>query len=159
MLRTQRGFTLIEVLVAVVILGIGLTGIAGLQIMSLRGSQQAYQRTQATLLAYDIVDRMRANLAAARGGEYDTALIDDTTALPLCFGVAADCSPAELADHDRRQWRQALTNTLPAGSGAVGTALVAGQTQATVIVQWVEADAAIVGGAPVPQQLNIVVQL
>jgi len=158
--RGQNGFTLIEVLVAVVVLGIGLTGMAGLQIVSMRSAHQADQRTQATLLAYDILDRMRANVGAAQAGEYDTGMTDDVSALALCFGTAADCSPAELADHDRRQWRQTLNGHLSDGLGSIATATVAGQTQATIIVQWVDADAGVDGnGVVVPQQLSIAVNL
>lgn len=155
----QRGFTLIEVLVAVVVLGIGLTGVAGLQLISLRSGQQAFQRTQATFIAYDMVDRMRANLPGSRAGDYDTALADDVSALPLCFGVGANCNTSEMADHDRRSWRQSLLVSLPAGTGSVATALVAGQTQATIMVQWVDTDAVDDAGIVTPQQLSIVVSL
>ncbi len=160
MLSRQKGFTLIEVLVAVVVLGIGLTGMAGLQVVSMRSSQQADQRTHATLLAYDILDRMRTNVVASQAGDYDTGMNDDVSALELCFGIAADCNPSEFADHDRRQWRQTLDNFLSDGRGSIATVTVAGQTQATIIVQWVDADAAVdVDGVPVPQQLNIGVNL
>lgn len=159
-LHTQKGFTLIEVLVAVVILAIGLTGMAGLQVISLRNGMQAQQRTQATLVAYDILDRMRTNVIAARAGDYDTAIADDVTALALCFGVAADCTPAEFADHDRRQWRQALATYLSAGLGSIGTVAVGAQTQVNITVQWVDTDAGVdANGAVVPQQLNISVRL
>ena len=154
--RAQAGFTLIEALVAVVVLGIGLSGMAGLQILSFRSGQQAYQRTQASLLAYDIVDRMRANVPAVLAGDYDTGFGDNVSALELCFGITADCTPAEFADHDRRMWRRALNTSLPGGSGAVATAVVGGQTQATVTVQWVEADQA---QGTVPQQLSLTVTL
>lgn len=156
----QRGFTLIEVLVAVVVLGLGLTGIAGLQIVSVRSTQQAAQRTLATHMAYDIVDRMRANADAARNGDYDTAFADDVSALDLCFGTAADCSPVQLAGHDRRMWRQGLAGLLPDGAGSVATALVGTQTQATVRVRWIEATAVLDGnGDPVPQSLQLVISL
>ena len=65
--RRQAGFSLIEVMVAVLVLGIGLLGFALLQTMTLRFTQSANYRTQATNLAYDLLDQMRANrhLAAA----------------------------------------------------------------------------------------------
>ena len=62
------GFTLLEVLVALVILSIGLLGLAGLQAASLRYNHSSYLRSQATLIAYDIVDRMRANRQEALNG-------------------------------------------------------------------------------------------
>ena len=62
----QRGATLIEVLVAMLVLSIGLLGLAGMQMTALKSNQSAYYRSQATVLAYDIIDRMRANRADAR---------------------------------------------------------------------------------------------
>ncbi len=59
--RRQAGFSLIEVMVAVLVLGIGLLGFALLQTMTLRFTQSANYRTQATNLAYDLLDQMRAN--------------------------------------------------------------------------------------------------
>jgi type IV pilus assembly protein PilV len=61
------GFTLIEVLVAMTILGVGLLGLAGMQIAGMRGSHSAYLRTQATFAAYDLADRMRSNPGAFVG--------------------------------------------------------------------------------------------
>jgi len=61
----QSGFTLLEVLVAILVLSIGLLGLAGLMASSIRNNHSAYQRTQATWLAYDMIDRMRVNRANA----------------------------------------------------------------------------------------------
>ena len=60
-MNKNTGFTLIEVLIAMIILAVGLLGLAGLQATSLRNNQSAYNRSVATQLAYDIADRMRAN--------------------------------------------------------------------------------------------------
>ena len=62
-MNKNAGFTLIEVLIAMLVLAVGLLGLAGLQATSLRNNQSAYNRSQATQLAYDIADRMRANSA------------------------------------------------------------------------------------------------
>ena len=64
--RRESGFSLIEVLVALLVLSIGLLGLAALQAQGLRFNHDAYVRTQATNLAYDIVDRMRVNNTALR---------------------------------------------------------------------------------------------
>ncbi|MFL6713216.1 MAG: type IV pilus modification protein PilV, partial [Sulfurifustis sp.] len=69
----SQGFTLVEVLVTLVVLSIGLLGLAMLQLESLKHNTDAYFRTQATMLAYEIIDRMRANVDAARGGSYVAA--------------------------------------------------------------------------------------
>jgi len=66
----QRGFTLVEVLVTIIIMSIGLLGIAGLQLASMRSNHSAYLRTQATLAAYDLIDRMRVDPAAFNGNHF-----------------------------------------------------------------------------------------
>jgi type IV pilus assembly protein PilV len=68
--RLQRGFTLVEVLVTIIIMSIGLLGVAGLQLASMRSNHSAYLRTQATLAAYDLIDRMRADPAAFNGNHF-----------------------------------------------------------------------------------------
>ncbi len=64
----SRGFTLLEVLVAMVVLSVGLLGLSGLQTSSLRNNHSAFLRSQATLVSNDIIDRMRANRDSAIGG-------------------------------------------------------------------------------------------
>ncbi|MCX7101946.1 MAG: type IV pilus modification protein PilV, partial [Methylobacter sp.] len=64
-MKQTAGFTLIEVLIAMLVLAVGLLGLAGLQATSLKSNQSAYNRSQATQLAYDLADRMRANVAGA----------------------------------------------------------------------------------------------
>lgn len=118
--RRMRGFTLLEVLVAIVVLSIGLLGLAGLMASSLKNSHSAYQRTQATWLAYDALDRMRANRQVALAGGYNLAL-----------GAAPGGS--DLAATDLGEWDAALTNTLPAGDGSIA---VAAGGAVKVIVQW-----------------------
>jgi type IV pilus assembly protein PilV len=115
--RRQAGLSLIEVLVAVVLLSIGLLGLAGLQASGMRVGQSSIHRSQAAQLAHDMIERMRAN--ATRATDYNLALGD---AAPACASVAA-C--------DLRDWRMRL-QSLPAGTGAV---TVSGQ-RATVLVQW-----------------------
>jgi type IV pilus assembly protein PilV len=111
---------LLEVLVAIVVLSIGLLGLAGLMASSLKNSHSAYQRTQATWLAYDALDRMRANRQVALAGGYNLAL-----------GAAPGGS--DLAATDLGEWDAALTNTLPAGDGSIA---VAAGGAVKVIVQW-----------------------
>lgn len=100
--RRQTGFTLIEILVTIVILSIGLLGIAGMQASGLRNNHAAYTKTQATNLAMDMADRIRANPRAARG---DTYLYDSANGMaedPGC--IAAGCTPAQVAQYDKYQW-------------------------------------------------------
>lgn len=120
--RQMGGFTLLEVLVAIVILAIGLLGIAALQASSIRNNQSAYLRSQATLLAYDVIDRMRANTTLARAGSYSVAL-----------GSAG--SGSGIAGADITEWKTTLGQALPSGDGSVTVDLVG---NATIVVRWVD---------------------
>ncbi|MEX0733431.1 MAG: type IV pilus modification protein PilV [Steroidobacteraceae bacterium] len=117
----QRGATLIEALVALLILSIGLLGVAGLQLQALRSNHGAHLRSQATMLAHDIADRMRANRTAALAGGYNVA-------------VGAVPGGNTLADLDVVAWKQSLADILPSGDGAV---VLAGAV-ATITVQWTD---------------------
>lgn len=119
--RALGGFTMIEVLVTVLVLSIGLLGLAGLQATSLRNNHSAYLRSQATVLAYDIADRMRANRSSAGAGNYVIGLGDDA---PSGTAIAA----TDLSD-----WKAALAQLLPAGDGAIA---IAADDTVTITVQW-----------------------
>ncbi|MFP3874774.1 MAG: type IV pilus modification protein PilV [Thiohalophilus sp.] len=112
------GFTLLEVMVALVIFSIGLLGLAGLQSQSLRYNHSAYLKTQASYMAYDILDRMRANREAAIAGRYNA---DDTTEGndEGCDTSTATCSTDYMALHDIYEWKQLVSDTLPEGTASV----------------------------------------
>ena len=105
------GFTLLEVLVTALVLSIGLLGLAGLQATGLRSSQSAVQRSAATQLAADIIDRVRANSLAKSQYARNAVSSDDCLAMP--------CTPEQMAGYDLTQWGAALTAQLPGGTGAV----------------------------------------
>lgn len=114
----QSGFTMIEVLIAVLVLSIGLLGLAGLQAASLRNNHSAYLRSQATLLAYGIGDRMRANQAEVAGGTgYNMSAYSIPSAVPACN--SGGCSPANMAQNDLYEWETTLARELPNGKGVV----------------------------------------
>jgi type IV pilus assembly protein PilV len=98
----SKGFSLIEVLVAVLVLAIGLLGVAALQINATRANQSAELRSQASMLAYFMLDAMRANREAAISGAYNT---EDK----LC---EAPSSPSTLAKKDQKTWLEALKRNL-----------------------------------------------
>ena len=114
--QRQGGFTLLEILIALIILSIGLLGLAGLQANSLQNNNSAYQRTQASLLANEMLDRIRANRQGLEAGAYD-ALDSTTTSDPGC--ITSGCSSAQMAQHDAHDWGTRLGNLLPAGQGTV----------------------------------------
>jgi type IV pilus assembly protein PilV len=116
--RLQRGITMIEVLVTIVVLAIGLLGLAGLQLNSLRFTYSAYQNSQATIMTNDILDRMRANPTAAVTGAYNIA-IGSTPSASSCTGAGVNCSSANMAAADLFEWKQALAAVLPSGDGSV----------------------------------------
>lgn len=106
----QSGFTLIEILVAVLVLSIGLLGLAGLQATALRNNTSASERSQATFLAYDIIDRMRANPSAFDAGNYDNAYGTAPTGATNCQTTVASCTAAQMAAFDLDQWKCLLGN-------------------------------------------------
>jgi type IV pilus assembly protein PilV len=104
--KTQRGTTLVETLVALVVLSVGLLGIAALQMTSLRNNRGAHFRSQAQVMAYDITDRMRANRVAALLNAYVLTM----GATPAATG---------LAQTDLTDWKETLRVTLPGGNGSI----------------------------------------
>ncbi len=111
----SRGFTLLEVLIATLVLAVGLLGIAGLQVTGQRSNASSLMRTQATLFATDIAERMRANNLGFRAGDYNLAA---ATAHAGCTSIAG-CTAAEMAENDMSAWSANINNTLPAGVGIV----------------------------------------
>jgi type IV pilus assembly protein PilV len=136
-----RGFTLVEVLVALVVLSIGMLGMARLVLMTSHSNDSAYLRSQATALAYEMLDNMRANMSAATltTGGYNVAMGANPTAPASCVGTAC-ASAQDQASWDVYSWLQHLnaTNDLGGGlPGGQGSITVAGNpATATIIVQW-----------------------
>lgn len=122
--RHARGVTLIELLVTILVISIGLLGLAGMQTASMQYNHSSYLRTHANNMAYDIADRMRANRRAAMNGDYDIGLADGA---PTGGGSVA---AADLAD-----WRGAITTTLPGGTGSV---TVNNDGEATIQIRWLD---------------------
>lgn len=104
-----RGFSLIEAMIAMLVLSIGLLGVAGIQILSLRATLGAYARSQATLAAYDIVDRMRANLPAVADDHYWLDPDNPPSNPDIGGGCRSGaCTPAQLAQTDLALWLESL---------------------------------------------------
>jgi type IV pilus assembly protein PilV len=112
--RHQSGFTLLEVLVAIVVLSLGLLGLAGLQAATLRNNQIAYYRAIAVQQTYDMADRIRANQAGV--ATYALGVAVDNGC------VSSSCNPAQMAQTDIFQWNNNNARMLPAGSGTVASA-------------------------------------
>lgn len=137
----QQGFSLVEILVALLVLSIGLLGLAALQTTSLQFNTGSYHRTQATFLAYDIIDRMRANIDAVAnsdGAGYDQPISTDVTMSTDCD--SADCTSAQLAIYDVRKWYERAAVTLPGASASPPTIQVETGNEVTVTIKWMEQD-------------------
>ena len=136
--RISEGFTLIEILVAVVIIAVGLLTTARMQLLAIQNTQGGYMRAQAANLGYDIVDRMRANLPAVTNGDYDLAGGAATPAMVNCKGAAANCSTGQLAQFDQFWGRETIGAFLPAGTGAIETRDDGDFTTVTITLTWVD---------------------
>jgi len=119
--KRQAGFSLVEMLVATLVLSLGLLGIAGMQTLSLRNNNNSYMSTQANLMAYDIVDSMRANRDAALASSYNIAM--------------SSSAPAGNAvwETDLRTWLGNV-GSLPNGDGSVDCD--AANDVCTIKVRW-----------------------
>jgi type IV pilus assembly protein PilV len=111
-----RGITLIEMLIAVLVLSFGLLGLAGLQALSLKNNQSAYLRSQATMLGYEILDRLRADRENAINGDYNT------TDASILLGGVGFFSAASFSRY------------LPEGEGQA--ACDGGTRICTVVIRW-----------------------
>jgi type IV pilus assembly protein PilV len=142
--RINSGVSLIEVLVTVVILGVGLLGLANMHLQGLKNNQSAYFRSQATILAYTVLDAMRANTTAAINGNFDTNFDD----------VSTTGEENTSAESDLSNWKSTLRATLPSGKGYIHC------TKDTAIckvsVQW---DDSVGLGGKTAQQFSVVTEL
>jgi type IV pilus assembly protein PilV len=107
----QSGFTLLEVLIALLVLSIGLLGLAALQTTGLRSNQMASMRTLATQFTYDITDRMRSNPVGVANGEYVISRATTPGSPPWTAG--------SLSLADLTEWRANVTTRLPQGASDI----------------------------------------
>ena len=128
--RPPSGFTLLEILISLLILSVGLLGLAGLQVNGLHSNQDSYVLTQAMAQAYDMTDRIRANTVGFTAGYYNNIAPTIPSTDPGCATTA--CSSADMASHDAYQWNTANLNLLPNGKGTVTTS---GNTR-IITVMW-----------------------
>lgn len=146
----QRGFTLVESLVAMVVISVGMLGIAGLYVEGLRAGRTSIYRTVAIDLASDMADRIRGNPnagAAYAGGGAQNSCVDDGAV------VVVDCTPPQLAAEDIFWWQQSVQALLPGGAANIAVVAGAGSNAYTITVQWSEP------GAPQPLDYILSVQL
>lgn len=134
--QQQAGFSLLEVMIAIVIIGVGVLGIAALQTTSSVMTESSVHRGQAAALATEIVERMRVNLAEAKAGNYDISVLPTLTR--NCIGPSRDCSTSELKEHDLRVWSDRVAALLPSGNATISSSADNGidPVDITVTLQW-----------------------
>ncbi|KTD08989.1 pre-pilin leader sequence (pilV) [Legionella gratiana] len=138
----QKGFSLIEGLVAFMILAVGMLGIASMLILSSKANNSSYAKQQAVQSVYNIFDKIRANYQAAINGNYNISNINSMGApiLPPQPGTMCNqspCSNTQLAAYDTWYWLTYDVSKLPNGSGSItSTPGASGNTIITVTVQW-----------------------
>lgn len=138
---SQRGASLIEALVAIVILAVGLLGMAGMTAASIKYNQTSRMRGTGVLLVNDLAERARINIVGFNGGGYekkDTYSFSSTLTDPTGCTNAAVCSAAGLATYDLNQWLQNVSNRLPGGSAYITTATANGIRTMNVSLIWAE---------------------
>ncbi len=125
-LMQKGGFTLVEVLVALVVLSVGLLGLASLQAQGLSGNADAMLRTQATLYVYDMVERMRINRDDA---------ISSSQHYEIAYGDTPASTLPTMVKDDLDDWLAEVA-TLPSGLGSIDISSTSAGTEATVSVQY-----------------------
>ncbi|OMH28402.1 type IV pilus modification protein PilV [Motiliproteus sp. MSK22-1] len=113
--KTNQGFTLIEVLVSVLVLSIGIFGLIALESVALRNNQDAYLRSQVTVLIYDVADKMRSNM----GVDYSTISASNSTSCVSYSGAISTCTATQIAQRDLFDWQTTITSILPSGTGSI----------------------------------------
>ncbi|HOB66820.1 type IV pilus modification protein PilV [Ottowia sp.] len=142
--RQQRGITLIESLIAIVVAALGILGILGVQMRTLTDTQTSVRRAQAVRLIEDLGERMKVNPnALAILGSYTSSW----TASPPTPAAAKDCSAtacngAELATYDVAEWKRGVQRVLPLGDATIflapGETVASNRRQLGVMISWRE---------------------
>ncbi|MDX1500079.1 MAG: type IV pilus modification protein PilV [Woeseiaceae bacterium] len=141
--RRQQGFSLVEVLIALIIMSVGMLGIAGLYVQSMQAGRTSMFRHHAVTLAGDVADRIRANPRA--GAVYALAGSDNN-----CVAAGTDCSEAEMAAHDIFVWDQQAAESLPNGTVTVTFDNGPNPPEYTITVAWDEPGEALSYAVTIP---------
>ncbi|MCK5898127.1 MAG: type IV pilus modification protein PilV [Methylococcales bacterium] len=140
-MKNNKGFTLIEILISMVILAIGLLGLAGLQMTGLRHNLSAYHRSQATQIAYDMADRMRVNMVNAKRGSnsiYVQKKPSNAGKQAACLKISGTCSPTQMAEQDLFEWNEHIIQKLPNGVGKIESLGAVADKTFMITMTWVD---------------------
>jgi len=133
----QQGMSLLEILVAIVIIAIALFGTASLQMSAMRLGQGGVFRSHAVFLAQDIAERMESNAAGAIAGSYVVALTSTPPAVNTTCETTA-CTQAALATYDVAQWANTVSATLPQSSWSIAQTVAGTPSTYTIVVSWTD---------------------
>lgn len=131
-IHLQNGFGLIEALIAVLVLAIGLLGLATLQAQGLRNNNSAYYRTQASIQISSMLDTMRVDLQAARAGGYNVDMRDSTGEECEDEDQPQLAASGTIAQERLYSWKEMLREALPYGDGAISCS----DSGCAVAVRW-----------------------
>lgn len=133
--RKQRGFSLIEVLVTLMLVAFALLGIAGLQAYSMRVNKGGQLRTHAVFLVADLAERLEANKAGAIAGSYVLAKTSTPPAASTAC-ISGSCSSDALAGYDLAQWENMIATALPQSSWQVERTTIGNPSVYTIKIWW-----------------------
>lgn len=166
--RTQlTGSSLIEVLVALLVISVGLLGVAKTQALSLGNTKTASSRSIASIHAASFASAMHANklywaaglapatvtVTGAASSPSNTVISNTTIAAYTTDCVAGTCTPVEMAAYDLRHWGRDMALHLPSAQGTVTCSMLVGVVNCTVQVQWAETYIGLVAAASGAQQI------
>lgn len=146
--REQRGDTMLEILVTIIVIAIGVLGAAALQVTTLKNLSSSHSATVAALVAEDLSERMRANPSAVLAENY----VRDKAPGGFTDCAANPCDAAQLADYDLGTWWNQLTALLPSGKGEITRN--AGTNTFVITVRWDEDRSGSTGVTCPPKSAN-----
>lgn len=158
--KRQKGFTLIEAMIAIVVFSFGLLGVAGVMTVAVKSNHNGYMRSQATFLATSMADMMRANTASVKAGNYNVANISGYNNITTACRTAS-CNPTQLTRRDLQLWSNMFTQLLPNSTGTiqcsahVGLGIHPYSGMCNISVSWTESNTANAASA---QTLTIAVK-
>ena len=137
-LLASKGFTLLEVMIAMVIFSIGLLGLASLQAIAMQNEHASYSRSQAILLAYEMADR----ITVTPSGSPSYVIAATTTTVPGYTGsamcTANDCTTTNIVSFDMGLWKTSIGDLLPGGQGSIARDVTLGVITHTITIHWDE---------------------
>lgn len=131
--KNHSGFSLLEVLFAMLIFSFGILGLAGMQSLIIKNNMIAEHRSQASLIAYDLIDRMRANRSSLINYQSTFNNPPFTPSQAVCLSTLG-CTPFQMTQNDIFEWNQIIINSLPRGVGRV--TLNAATATYTITINW-----------------------